>query len=68
MFLMRHRSQVGGGKRELQHIVNVIALNMVCPHSRTIYQLHELTSPLGLSQRVGERGLDRSSQVRSLGV
>lgn len=56
MFLMRHRGQVGGGKRELQHIVNVIALNMVCPHSWTMYQLHDLTSPLGLSQRVGERG------------
>lgn len=29
VFLMRHRGQIGGGKRELQHIVNVIALNMV---------------------------------------
>lgn len=30
VFVMRHRGQDGGGKRELQHIVNVIALNMVC--------------------------------------
>ncbi|XP_024026171.1 RHOMBOID-like protein 10, chloroplastic [Morus notabilis] len=29
VFVMRHRGQAGGGKRELQHIVNVIALNMV---------------------------------------
>ncbi|KAF4348491.1 RHOMBOID-like protein 10, chloroplastic [Cannabis sativa] len=29
VFVMRHRGQVGGGRRQLQHIVNVIALNMV---------------------------------------
>ena len=32
VFVMRHRGQVGGGRSQLQHIVNVIALNMVCPH------------------------------------
>ncbi|KAL5562794.1 hypothetical protein UlMin_032541 [Ulmus minor] len=29
VFVLRHRGQVGGGKRELQHIVQVIALNMI---------------------------------------
>ncbi|XP_062077275.1 RHOMBOID-like protein 10, chloroplastic [Humulus lupulus] len=29
VFVMRHRGQVGGGRSQLQHIVNVIALNMV---------------------------------------
>ncbi|XP_062108120.1 uncharacterized protein LOC133818991 [Humulus lupulus] len=28
VFVMRHRGQVGGGRSPLQHIVNVIALNM----------------------------------------
>lgn len=29
MFVLRHRDIVGGGKEDLQHIVRVIALNMV---------------------------------------
>lgn len=30
VFVTRHRQLVGGGKEELQHIVRVIVLNMVC--------------------------------------
>jgi hypothetical protein len=30
VFVTRHRQLVGGGKKELQHIVRVIVLNMVC--------------------------------------
>jgi hypothetical protein len=56
VFVTRHRQLVGGGKKELQHIVRVIVLNMVCT-SLSLSILNGLNFCILFSERKRYRGI-----------